>query len=70
MKKTKILVPAAGLLLLSTAASVTGTVAWFASQSMVTATGMSVTAKSDSAFLLIQAGEVSGATEAAKAASI
>lgn len=70
MKKTKLIIPAMGLLLLSTAASVTGTVAWFASQAVVTASGMSVTAKSDSAFLLIQAGAVEGANEAAKATAI
>ena len=70
MKKTKIVIPALGLLLLSTAASVTGTVAWFASQATVTATGMSVTVKSDSAFLLIKAGAVEGADDAAKAAAI
>ena len=61
MKKTKIIIPALGLLLLSTAASVTGTVAWFASQATVTATGMSVTAKADSAFLLIKAGSATAA---------
>ena len=61
MKKTKVLVPAMGLLLLSTAASVTGTVAWFASQATVTATGMSVTVKSDTAFLLIKAGAAADA---------
>ena len=33
MKKTKIIIPALGMLLLSTAASVTGTVAWFTSVS-------------------------------------
>ncbi len=53
MKKTKVIIPALGLLLLSTAASVTGTVAWFAANSTVTATGMSITAKTDSEFLLI-----------------
>ena len=70
MKKTKVIIPALGLLLLSTAASVTGTVAWFAANATVTATGMSVTAKSDSAFLLIKAGAVEGANDAAKAAAI
>ena len=54
MKKTKILIPAAGLLLLSTAASVTGTVAWFAMNQTVTATGMSVSAKPAGYFLEIQ----------------
>ena len=53
MKKTKIVVPALGMLLLSTAASVTGTVAWFAMNSTVTATGMQVTAKADGFFLEI-----------------
>ena len=53
MKKTKIIIPALGLLLLSTAASVTGTVAWFAANASVTATGMQVTAKSNSSYLLI-----------------
>ena len=53
MKKTKVIIPALGILLLSTAASVTGTVAWFSTNKVVTATGMTVTAKSDSSFLLI-----------------
>ena len=65
MKKTKVIIPALGLLLLSTAASVTGTVAWFAANATVTATGMTVTAVSDSVFLEIkgsQDGENYGAT--------
>ena len=45
MKKTKIIIPAMGLLLLSTAASITGTVAWFSVNTTVTANGMSVKAK-------------------------
>ena len=53
MKKTKIIIPSLGLLLLSTAASVTGTVAWFAANAQVTATGMAITAKTDSEFLVI-----------------
>lgn len=53
MKKSKIIVPALGMLLLSTAASVSGTVAWFASNNKVTASGMAVTAKVDSAVLVI-----------------
>ena len=57
MKKTKIIVPALGMLLLSTAASVTGTVAWFSANSQVTATGMTVSAKSDSKLLVINFGE-------------
>ena len=53
MKKTKIIVPALGMLLLSTAASVTGTVAWFATNSAVQANGVRLTVKSDSSFLII-----------------
>ena len=53
MKKTKIIIPALGLLLLSTAASVSGTVAWFAANSSVTANAMSITATTDSEFLVI-----------------
>ena len=45
MKKTKIIIPALGLLLLSTAASVTGTVAWFSSINSVTASSMVIKAK-------------------------
>ena len=40
MKKTKIIVPAMGLLLLGTAASVTSTVAWFSANNRVTISGM------------------------------
>ena len=43
MKKTKIVIPALGLLLLSTAASVSGTVAWFSANTSVTVSGMNVT---------------------------
>ncbi len=56
MKKTKIIIPALGMLLLSTAASVTGTVAWFAVNGSVTAEGMTVAAKTDNAYLIISAG--------------
>ena len=53
MKKTKVIIPALGILLLSTAASVTGTVAWFSANSSVSANGMALAAKSDDTFLLI-----------------
>ena len=56
MKKTKVIIPALGLLLLSTAASVTGTVAWFAANNTVDATGMTISAKSDTEFLVIVEG--------------
>ena len=53
MKKTKVVIPALGMLLLSTAASVTGTVAWFAANATVDANGMAITAKTDSELLVI-----------------
>ncbi|MCQ2087260.1 MAG: hypothetical protein MJZ37_04210 [Bacilli bacterium] len=53
MKKSKILVPALAMLVMSTAATVTGTVAWFSMNTAVRATGMTVTAKSESTFLVI-----------------
>ena len=53
MKKTKVIIPALGILLLSTAASVTGTVAWYAANSTVTANGMKIKATIDSNFLAI-----------------
>ena len=56
MKKTKLIIPALGLLLLSTAASVSSTVAWFAVNGTVQANGMAVTAKTDNAYLIISAG--------------
>ena len=40
MKKSKIIVPALGILVLSTAAAVTGTVAWFTSSNLVSVSGM------------------------------
>ena len=52
MKKTKIIVPALGVLLLSTAASVTGTVAWFSMNNFVTATGMEVRAKAENGIVI------------------
>ncbi len=45
MKKTKIVVPALAVLLLSTAASVSGTVAWFSMNNTVDVKGMTVTTK-------------------------
>ena len=56
MKKTKVIIPALGLLVMSTAASVTGTVAWFAANNTVSATGMTISAKSDTEFLVIVGG--------------
>ena len=45
MKKTKVIIPALGLLVLSTAASVTGTVAWFSANNRVNVNGMKVSTK-------------------------
>lgn len=45
MKKTKVIIPALGLLVLSTAASVTGTVAWFSANNRVNVSGMKVSTK-------------------------
>ena len=63
MKKTKIIIPALGMLLLSTAASVTGTVAWFAMNSTVAATGMQIKVNSQNTYLLIGTGDNDTATE-------
>ena len=54
MKKTKIIVPALAVLLLSTAASVTGTVAWFSMNNQVTVTGMTVTTNVSSNLLIAE----------------
>ena len=52
MKKTKIIIPALGVLLLSTAASVSGTVAWFSMNNFVTATGMNIKAKAENGIII------------------
>ena len=40
MKKSKIIVPALGILVLSTAAAVTGTVAWFTASNVININGL------------------------------
>ena len=45
MKKSKILIPALGILVLSTAASITGTVAWFSANNSTKVDGMEVKTK-------------------------
>ena len=60
MKKTKIIIPALGMLLLSTAASVTGTVAWFSMNNFVNATQMKVTAKAESGIVISNQAAASG----------
>ncbi len=52
MKKTKVIIPALGILLLSTAASVTGTVAWFSANVDIDVSSMSISAKTVAPFLL------------------
>ena len=52
MKKTKIIIPALGILLLSTAASVTGTVAWFTAANDVNVTGLQFKAQSEQAIVV------------------
>ena len=52
MKKTKVIIPALGILLLSTAASVTGTVAWFSMNTHVSATGMQLTVKTENGLVI------------------
>ena len=54
MKKTKIVVPALAVLLLSTAASVSGTVAWFSMNTTINVTGMSVTTKVSSSLQIAE----------------
>ena len=52
MKKTKVLIPAIGLLVLSTAASITGTVAWFSVNNRVTVSGMTAHTRVSSNLLI------------------
>lgn len=52
MKKTKVIIPALGLLVLSTAASISGTVAWFSVNSTVSVSGMTVETKVASSVLI------------------
>ena len=52
MKKSKIIAPALGVLVLSTAASISGTVAWFTANSAVSVKGMVVSTKVGSNLLI------------------
>lgn len=54
MKKTKIVVPALAVLLLSTAASVSGTVAWFSMNTSIVVSGMTVTTKVSSSLQIAE----------------
>ena len=57
MKKLKKLIPAFCMLLVSVAMLGTSTFAWFSMNKAVSATGMQITAKSESVYLLIMEGE-------------
>lgn len=67
MKKSKILVPALAMLVMSTAATVTGTVAWFSANSTVTATNMTVKAKANENLLISKSSDVNGSSVASPA---
>lgn len=54
-KKSKIIVPALGLILLSTAASISGSVAWFSMNRTVSAEGMKVTAETAGSLVISDA---------------
>lgn len=64
MKKTKIIIPALAMLLLSTAASVSGTVAWFSMNNQVTVSGMSVTTKVSSNLLIAESNNAANYSDA------
>lgn len=52
MKKSKIIIPALALLAMSSAATVTGTVAWFSMNSTVNATGMQIACSAPTSLLI------------------
>ena len=52
MKKSKIIIPALAMLVMSTAATVTGTVAWFTMNATATAEGMVVAAKTSGSLIV------------------
>jgi hypothetical protein len=52
MKKTKIIIPALAMLAMSTAATVTGTVAWFSMNKTVTAEGMVLSAQGSGSIII------------------
>ena len=52
MKKSKIIIPALGMLVLSTAATVSGTVAWFTMNTTAKAEGMVVSAKTSGSLII------------------
>lgn len=66
MKKTKIIIPALAMLLLSTAASVSGTVAWFSMNNRVTVNGMAVTTKVSSNLLIAEENQAANYSDSIK----
>jgi len=52
MKKSKIIIPALAMLVMSTAATVTGTVAWFTMNTTANAEGMAVSAKTNGSLIV------------------
>jgi hypothetical protein len=52
MKKSKIIIPALAMLVMSTAATVTGTVAWFSMNKTVTAEGMKISAEGQGSIII------------------
>jgi len=52
MKKSKIIIPALAMLVMSTAATVTGTVAWFSMNKTVTAEGMKISAQGQGSIII------------------
>jgi len=62
MKKSKIIIPALAMLVISTAATVTGTVAWFTMNKVATAEGMMVGAKTSGSLIIKEAGSALPAT--------
>lgn len=67
MKKFKKLIPALCMLLISAVLMGTSTYAWFSMNKTVTATGMQVTAQSNSTYLLIATGDANKTAEAIQA---
>ncbi len=64
MKKSKIIVPALGILVLSTAAAVTGTVAWFTSNTLVNLSGMQLQIDPEEGIVVANEAKANWATSA------
>lgn len=67
MKKSKVLVPALGILCLSTAAAVTGTVAWFTASNAIDISGMTFTAEAEHSMVIANEGKEEWLTKNVKA---